>query len=238
MKTFILEWNPTLSHMTEEDYLASMLCIEWGDYRRGFKEKPAARSGDNFFLMRTGTDTDGLVAKGFFITDPYEASDKEDAFMMNLRPTFMVSWENPKGILSLDRLKESISDFPWGASGECREIPDGDAELLSSLWNEYITRFTEEDFDEGITVERLMRPVAEIDDAILLASEILYDMKSPEDGRPIILQTLREGLSLSSDDEVVGHILKDVCTFSGWTLGMLRDKGFREHVVDDLKTKL
>ena len=90
-------------------------------------------------------------------------------------------------------------------------------------------------FDEGITVERLTRPAAEIDDAILLASEILYDMKSPEDGRPIILQTLREGLSLSSDDEVVGHILKDVCTFSGWTLGMLRDKGFSEATVDSLR---
>ena len=235
MKTFILEWHPALSTMTEEDYLAAMLCIEWGDYRRGFKEKPAARSGDNFYLMRTSTDSDGLIAKGFFITDPYEVIDKKYAFRMNLRPTFMVSWENPKGILSLESLKESINDFPWGASGECREITARDAERLSSLWNEYITRFTEEDFDEGITVERLTRPAAEIDDAILLASEILYDMKSPEDGRPIILQTLREGLSLSSDDEVVGHILKDVCTFSGWTLGMLRDKGFSEATVDNLR---
>ena len=234
MRTFILEWNPGHSPMTEDDYLGAMLCLEWGKYQRGFREKPGARSGDNFFLLRTGTDNDGILAKGFFLSDPYETDGKDDVFRMDLRPTFMVSWENPKGILSIDILREKIGDFPWGKCGNCSELPDNNARALSALWDEYLTRFTEEDFDEGISVERSTRPEAGIEDAILIAAEALYDIESSEDGRPAILSTLEQGFACNTDSECIRSILYDVLKLTEWSPGMLRGKGFDESVIDSL----
>lgn len=234
MRTFILEWNPGHSSMTEDDYLGAMLCLEWGKYRRGFRDKPGARSGDNFFLLRTGTDNDGILAKGFFLSDPYATDEKEELFRMDLRPTFMVSWNQPKGILSLDDLRASIGDFPWGKCGNCSELPENGARVLSALWDEYLTRFTEEDFDEGITVERSERPEAGIEDAILIAAEALYDINSGKDGRPAILTALEQGLAYDTDSERIRSILNDVLKMTDWTPGRLREKGFNESIVDSL----
>ncbi|MBQ9310135.1 MAG: hypothetical protein IJ222_04645 [Bacteroidales bacterium] len=233
MKTFILEWNPVFSPMTEDDYLRAMLCLEWGEFRRGFKEKPTARSGDNFFLLRTGTDTDGLIAKGFFLSDPYKTTKNEEPFRMDLRPTFMVSWENSKGILSIDELRATIEDFPWGESGNCEELQEKDARRLSALWNDYIGRFTEEDFDKGLTVERSGRPKAGIDEAIALASEAHLEQKDL-DGNPVILHPLTVGLSGRNEAEKICGFLHDVIEDTEWTAGEIREKGFSEEIIDTL----
>ncbi|MBP3257710.1 MAG: hypothetical protein J6M23_06940 [Bacteroidales bacterium] len=235
MKTFILEWDPVHSSTTEDDFLGAMLCLEWGKYQRSFQEKPEARSGDNFFLLRTGTGNGGIVAKGFFLSDPYEGNKSVDAFRMDLRPTFMVSWEHPKGILSIAELRASIADFPWGESGNCAELPESSAKPLSVLWDEYVTRFTEEDFEEGITVERSGRPEAGIEDAILIAAEALYDIKSHKDGRPAILSALERGLGYNTDKERICSILNDVMKLTDWNPGRLREKGFSEIVVDSIR---
>ena len=233
MKTFILEWNPAHSSMTEDDYLGAMMCLEWGDYRRGFKEKPAARSGDNFFLLRTGTEKDGLLANGFFLSDPYETNEKNEAFRMNLRPTFMVSWENPKGILSIDELRANIKDFPWGETGNCEELPEKESRRLSALWNDYLSRFTEEDFEDGITVERSGRPKAGIDEAIALASEAHFEQKDL-DGNPVILHPLTVGLSGQTEAEKICGFLHDVIEDTEWTPGEIREKGFSEDIINTL----
>ena len=181
MKTYILEWAPAASPMTEEEFLKAMRCLEWGDFSFGFREEVSARSGDNFYIVRIGTDKDGIVGKGFFLSDPYEDSGKEYACRISARPTFMVSWECPKGLITLEELKAVITDFPWGQGLRCQELLLKTAVTLSGMWESYISRFDEEDFDNGM-VERTERPVAGIDEAVAIASEALFDRKE-KDGK-------------------------------------------------------
>lgn len=234
MKTFILEWDPARSSMSGEDYLGAMPCLEWGEFRSCFQDEPRAGSGDNFFLLRTGTDSDGLIARGFFLSDPYMTGNKECPYRMDLRPTFMASWEDPRGVLSIGDLKENIRDFPWGAAGRCAELSGKDSERLSALWKRYLERFTEEDFDEGTAVVRSTRPEAGIEDTILIAAEALYDIQSSEDNRPAILSTLEKGLGYNTDKERIHSILNDVLRLTDWAPGRLREKGFDESVVDSV----
>ena len=231
MRTFILEWNPNHSSVTEEDFLGAIPCLEWGTFWKGFREKPKARSGDNFFLLRTGTNTDGIVASGFFLSDPYITNSKGYSFRIDLRPTFMVSWENPKGLFSLDELKRYIGASPWDGTGNCTELPEHDSQLLYTLWEKYTSRFSEDDFEEDNTVARSSRPSAGIDDAILIAAEALYDIKS-NDGRPAILQALKKGFAGGNDDEMISGILSEVFAFSELTAGKIREKGFSEAIID------
>lgn len=233
MRTFILEWDPDTSSMSETTFSSLFRCMEWGDISFRLRQDTTARSGDNFYLATTGTASDGIVGKGFFLSAPRALDPSEDRVCrICVRPTFLVAMDNPRGLLTTELLKTVLPGFSFGEPDTCRELPDDAAARLDALWDDYTTRFTEDDLENGMA-ERIRRPVAGIDEAVAIAAEAHYDQMDL-DGNPVILHPLAVGLAGKTEDERICGFLHDVLEDTDWTPGMLRDKGFPEHIVDAL----
>ena len=84
-----------------------------------------------------------------------------------------------------------------------------------------------------ILADRNRRPDAGIDDAVALASEVLYD-REDSNGEPLILKSLHSGLSGTTSDEKIRGVLLYVMSDPEWDAGSLREKGFSETVVESL----
>ena len=232
MRTFILGWNPATSDMDEDGFLKAMERMEWGDISFGLWRKLEARSGDNFFLVRRGTHDDGIVAKGFFLTDPYKCERGEYPYRIIVRPTFMVSPANKRGIIRINGSCEYLPEFPEVEDGCCEELPEKVVTKLRAIWDYYESNFEEDDFWDN-TVSRSERPEAGINEAVAIASDAHYDYEDL-DGRPVILHDLAVGVAGKDDDEIICGLLHDVIEETEWTAGKIRDKGFSEHVIDTL----
>ena len=171
--------------------------------------------------------------KGFFISDPFPVRNGGDSSTkVNLRPTYMFHPDSPKGILRLDELRASIPDFPWEEGISGRRLSGHQTEILGLMWDRFLEEHDNGDYD-GILADRNSRPDAGIDDAVALASEVLYD-REDINGEPLILKSLRSGLSGTTIEEKIRGFLLDVMSDPEWDAGALREKGFSETVVESL----
>lgn len=238
MKTFILEWRPSISSYKMEDFEQDFHFLEYGEFNWSVWDWENARNGDNFYMVKCGEGRTGIVMKGFFTSDPYEADDwsgkNRQVHYMDYRPTFMIHPNHPKGMLTTQKLEKTIPEFEWNGGHSGRELPDELVGKLDALWEEYIGQFKAEEAD-GETLEFNFIPEATVDDAIKQASYALYDKKDLF-GNQMILHSLKVGLNGSNDDEKICGFLGKVLE-SGedeFSAGSLREEGFSERTVDTL----
>lgn len=238
MKTFILEWRPSISSYKMEDFEQDFHFLEYGEFNWSVWDWENARNGDNFYMVKCGEGRTGIVMKGFFTSDPYEADDwsgkNRQVHYMDYRPTFMIHPNHPKGMLTTQELEKAIPEFEWNGGHSGRELPDELVGKLDALWEEYIGQFKAEEAD-GETLEFNFIPEATVDDAIKQASYALYDKKD-QFGNQMILHSLKVGLNGSNDDEKICGFLGKVLV-SGedeFSAGYLREEGFSERTVDTL----
>lgn len=236
MRTFILEWNPAVSDYKDEDFRKDIGFLEFGYFNWNVWEHEEARSGDNFYLVRCGVPPTGIVMKGFFTSAPYRGEDwprgGRKVYYIDMRPTFMVSPDHPRGILSTGVLEEAMPEFEWNGGHSGRQLPEAYRGILDGLWGSYESRFRAKDLD-GRRADRSSRPMAGIDEAVALAAEALFDKKD-QDGTPLILQSVSAGLAGRTEEEKVTGFLSPVIRNSGWTAGDIREKGFSEEIIDSI----
>ena len=221
-----------------EDFEQDFHFLEYGEFNWSVWDWENARNGDNFYMVKCGEGRTGIVMKGFFTSDPYEADDwsgkNRQVHYMDYRPTFMIHPNHPKGMLTTQKLEKTIPKFEWNGGHSGRELPDELVGKLDALWEEYIGQFKAEEAD-GETLEFNFIPEATVDDAIKQASYALYDKKDLF-GNQMILHSLKVGLSGSNDDEKICGFLGKVLE-SGedeFSAGSLREEGFSERTVDTL----
>ena len=232
MKTFILKWNPDGSAYSLTDFQKDFPNLEYGAFRWNIEEPEGIRSGDNFYLVKTGRGSCGVVMKGFFISAPHPMKKGSASLVADLRPTCMIHPDNPKGILSLAALKSAIPDFQWEDVISGHVLSRRQAEIVNHMWELFINSYGDCDFD-GILADRNKRPAAGIDDAVALAAEVLYD-RDDCNGEPLILRSLRSGLNGSTLEDKIRGFLLEVFEDREWSAGALREKGFSEAIVDGL----
>jgi len=230
MRTFVLVWHPERSDYRLVDFQHDFLLMEYGELPWPVQEWDGIRSGDNFYLVRSGR---GIVMRGFILSSPLPVKGRPDQRRILLRPSVMIHPDHPKGLLSVRELSGSLPDIRWEDGPSGRQLPEGAARQLDALWNRYLERFDKADFDNFL-LGRDLRPRAGIDEAISLALNALYDKKD-EDGESAILHPLRVGLAGASEEEQVCGILQSVAGDKDWPLGDIRDKGFSESVIDVLQ---
>lgn len=236
MKTFILEWNPAISNYKDEDFKEDIGFLEFGDFNWSVREHESARSGDNFYLVRCGEAPTGIVMKGFFTSAPYRGRDwsgkGREVYYMDMRPTFMVCPDHPRGILSTLVLEEAMPGFEWNGGHSGRLLPEAYRTILDGLWDSYEARFRPRDLD-GRRADRSARPRAGIDEAVALATEALFDRKA-SDGTPLILRSVSAGIAGGTEEEKIAGFLSPVIQDTEWTAGKIREKGFPEEIIDSL----
>ncbi len=236
MRTFILEWNPAISSYRMEDFEREIGEIMGDDFNWSVWEWDRARDGDNFYLIKCGEGTTGVVMKGFFCSAPYQAEDwsgkKRVTYYMDMYPTHMIHPNHPKGLLTTQMLDERMPDFRWNGGHSGRELPQDKAAILNKMWDVYISRFTDEDVDHETYAKVYTRP-AEIEDAITIATNA-HRGDEDLDGKPVILHPLAVGLMGKTEKEMICGFLHDVLEDTDWEVSDLRDQGFSEDIVDTL----
>lgn len=235
MKTFILKWRPLISSYKMEQFEEDMHYLEYGEFNWSVHEWEKARSGDNFYMVKVGEGSTGIVMKGFFTSAPYEAADwsgkRRQVHYMDFRPTFYIHPDKCR-MMTTEELSELIPEFEWDRGHSGMELPQELASKLDTIWEEYIGSLDDKMWDTE-SASRNLIPEAGIDDALKIASEAHYDAKDL-DGRPVILHPLSVGLSGSNEEEMVCGFLHDVLEDSDYSAGDLREHGFSEHIVDTL----
>ena len=229
MKTFIVEWNPQESSFGLEDFSHAISSMEFGDLPWMFRRRCGIRSGDNFYLVKVGDGLEGIVMKGFFRTQPEAYSgDADGGFRTFLRPTFMIDVRRNENIIRKEMLSSSLPALPWGDgvflmnSHEC--------DVLSGMWEEYLSGIPEEAFSEGALGKR-ERPDAILDDALILAAEAVYD-RSDQQGNPLVLKALALASSWKSVRYKSLSFLFYASMYGKLDAGEIREKGFPEEYAD------
>ena len=138
-KKYLMRWNPSISSFKEEDYKECIDNTKKGRFRLNWSiyEWEEARSGDMFYMLRTGDDKAGIAFNGYFLSDPYTGDDwagtkKRRCYVDMVCQNAVEPEEVP--FISLEKLKEAIPEYNWekGHSGEL--LPEDVREKLDELW--------------------------------------------------------------------------------------------------------
>ena len=230
MKTYMLFWNPAAGGYTLMDFGRDLRQMEFGEIPWPVPTSMGAASGDNFYMVGNG----GVVMKGFFLSDPYRGDyghgRSAENWYLDLRPTFMIRPDHPRGLLSVEELGRAMPSFGWSGVGAASLLPEELRPTMDSLWDGYMSRFGLEDFD-GETADVCGRPEGGLDEALSLAVEANYGL-TDADGSPSILGVLRTAMEQTDEDGVVAALLRSVLTLPDWDAGYIRGKGFSERVVN------
>lgn len=136
-KTYLLCWNPDVDDFKVEHYTNALkqfpdgFCYNWE-----LTEWEDAEEFDYFYMVRVGKGNTGIVFRGMFTSEPFEAEDEKtrkvahyvdidcyDAVLPNETPNIPmkvlqkelpdINWDKlPKGVL-LDLEKEDALDRLW-----------------------------------------------------------------------------------------------------------------------------
>lgn len=168
MNTFILMWNPAISSYSLDDFRKDMncftrCCVEndeevdeeeneneeedddeyYGSPRMNWDvyEHEKAEEGDRFFLVRVGDGNTGVVASGFFSSDPYpdddwRGSDRQRYYMEMDVDTIIDVDMAPH--ISTEQLTQAMPDFNWNGGHSGRKLRKDFAEKLEAMWFEYL----------------------------------------------------------------------------------------------------
>lgn len=95
---------------------------------------------DDFYMVKVGTGTTGVVMKGKFCSMPYEGRDwsgkNRKIFYRDLYISYIFHPEKDQ-IIPTSVLEKAIPDFDWlnGHSGIC--LNEGDVPKMEKVWNSY-----------------------------------------------------------------------------------------------------
>lgn len=235
MRTFILQWKPSISSYKMEDFVNDLHYLEYGEFSWNVFDWQRARSGDNFYMIKCSEGCTGIVMKGFFTSEPHEANDwsgrSRQVHYMDFRPTYMIH-PDMAPLLSTAELEKAMPGFEWNGGHSGRELPTELVPILNGMWNEYVAGLDAMIFD-CIHADRNLIPQAGIDEAVGIAAKAFADMKD-EDGNPMILKSLSRGLAGKSELEKICGFLDGVIETGAYNAGALREEGFSEEIADIL----
>lgn len=232
MKTFILEWRPLISSYKMEIFEEDLHYMEDGEFNWSVWDHEKAHAGDNFYMIRCGEGRTGVVMKGFFTSEPYEADDwagkNRQVHYMDLRPTIMVNPEKAP-VITCEELEKAMPDFEWNGGHSGRELPSQYVETLDRMWDEYLERVG--DIFDGDRADRNYRLEESLDEAVQIIADAFCG-QTDLDGNPVVLHSLAVGMAGKNVKERICGFLHDIIEDTEWNAGELRERGFSEQTID------
>jgi hypothetical protein len=141
MKTcVILKWNPAISSYSMLHFLSSINYEEtesdWSIY-----EHEKVKAGDQFFMLKVGVGTCGIVSAGTITSDPVCDEDwsgrGRKVFYSDYTCDFMVNPETLP-ILESSVLEDNIPDFDWNGGHSGAVLSEEQASVLNRLFDKYL----------------------------------------------------------------------------------------------------
>ncbi len=140
-KTFILEWNPSVSSYKLDDFEDELANFDEAWFNWSVWDWKQAREGDEFFMIKCGESVTGIVMHGVFSSDPYPGEDwsgrGREVYYADLESDTMIHPDKCR-LLTTETLEAAMPGFQWNGGHSGRVLPKEYSEKLHEIWNEYI----------------------------------------------------------------------------------------------------
>lgn len=152
MGTYLLIWNPSLWHWTEEevqDYIARLEKLGPAELR----DDPGSRwslgtnyrriqTGDRLFLMRLGSEPRGIFASGYAVSEPEEDHHWDGvaghkAWYVDVRWDTMANPYDAKSMLLREELEFISTEQRWTPPASGERIEEETAAKLEDVWRSF-----------------------------------------------------------------------------------------------------
>lgn len=136
----ILKWNPAISSFSMRRFLES---ISWGETESNWSifQHDRVKRGDQFYMLKVGVGTCGIVAAGTITSDPKPGEDwsgqGRKVYYSDYDSWFMINPETLP-ILESSVLKENIPDFDWNGGHSGVVLEQEQAAVLNRIFKEYL----------------------------------------------------------------------------------------------------
>jgi len=150
MNTLLLRWNPAFSSFSMLDYLQCLAALNTSrfvDFNWSVWDHDKIHAGDRIYWQKLGFGATGLFGTGLVTSEPYEEED----WSGKGRQTFYVDFEaevliNPDAlpIFQVAPLAARFPDFEWARGHSGVVLPPDAAEMLDSLWREFMAENADE----------------------------------------------------------------------------------------------
>ena len=244
MKTFILKWNPAISSVSMED-MRLAITDAWdsldSDFNWSVYEWEKAKKGDRVFMLRVGRGKTGIMASGYFSSDPYEDDDwrgsDEKRHYSEIIFDFMLYPLGNK-ILDPKTLQKEIPSVDWKGGHSGILITEEESCKLEKVWNNFLK---ENDY--------LFDPIPKntIFHSLLIrtwgiafnAHKGQVDKAGKDYFQAHIMDVFDKVDTLYGEDEnvcitEVVALLHDVVEDTDWTFEKLKDQGFTKEILEAL----
>jgi hypothetical protein len=147
----ILKWNPAISSYSMCRFLNN---ISWSEPESDWSiyEHDKVKAGDQFFMLKVGIGTCGIVASGIITSDPAVGEDwsgrGRKVYYSDYECSLMI---NPETLPILERsvLEDNIPGFDWNGGHSGAVLTDEQASVLNRLFDKYLRE------NAGIFIDRL-----------------------------------------------------------------------------------
>ena len=136
----ILKWNPAISSYSMCRFLND---ISWGEPESDWSifQYDKVKAGDQFFMLKVGIGTCGIVAAGKITSDPEAGEDwsgrGRKVYYADYECSFMVNPETLP-ILESSVLEDNIPGFDWKSGHSGVVLDDEQAAVLNRLFDKYL----------------------------------------------------------------------------------------------------
>ena len=136
----ILKWNPAISSYSMLNFLED---IDWGENCSDWSiaQYDRVKAGDEFFMLKVGVGTCGIVAAGKITGKPAAGEDwsgrGRKVYYADYECSFMVNPETLP-ILESGVLEDHIPGFDWRGGHSGVVLDDDQAVVLNRLFDKYL----------------------------------------------------------------------------------------------------
>lgn len=243
MKTFILKWNPAISSVSMDD-MKWAVEDAWNsldsDFNWSVFEWEKAEKGDRVFMLRVGRGKVGIMASGWFASDPYEGDDwrgtDEKRHYADILFDVMIYPQRNK-ILDTKTLQAEIPSVDWKGGHSGVVISEEEATQLESVWKRFLTE--NEDLFEPENDNTFESLLVRAWGIAINAHKGQVDKAGKDYFEAHIMDVYRKVKPLyDADDNVciteIVALLHDVVEDTDWTFESLKEQGFTDEILEAL----
>lgn len=139
LKTFILKWNPEVSSINLEDWDFWVKKQDFIHPNWSVHEHEKVNIGDEWYMLRVGEGTTGIVGYGTFISNPQKGEDWSGQgkvrYYADLDLRMLVPHSDP--MFTTEELERSMPNIDWRGGHSGILISQKDADILEGLRKRY-----------------------------------------------------------------------------------------------------
>ena len=240
MRTYLLRWNPAISSVKHDGWRCIIRYTAWYEETNwSIYEWQQAERGDRFYMLLVGAGITGVVASGWFTSNPYEDEDwagtGHKRYYVDLIFDTILDPENAT-ILSTQQLQSSMPHLTWNTGHSGVLLSEADADTLLGLWSQFLEDHSSQFYPDNDYTFRSLRKQAH---GIALNAHNHQLDKGGEDYFKSHIQPVVNMAEYIEDKD--GNVITEIVAYlhdtvedTSWTFDLLFKYGFTQEMLTAL----